>query len=67
MLIEIVSEVLGNETIKECAENILLEVPTIDATAEVISDLPDRLVELCFIRSCQYLSHPSMWRKSEQV
>ena len=47
VLIEVVGEVLGDEAIEKCAENVLLEVPTVDASTEVIGNLPDRLVELC--------------------
>ena len=54
-LIEVVGEVLGDEAIEKCAEYVLLEVPTIDASAEVVGNLPDRLVELCSL----YVGHLS--------
>ena len=47
VLVEVVGEVLRYEAIEQSAEYILLEVPTVDASAKVIGDLPDRLVELC--------------------
>ena len=52
MVVEVVGEVFRDEAIEECAENILLEVPTVDASAEVVGDLPDRLVELCSVVTC---------------
>ena len=45
MLIEVVGEILRDEAIEKCAEYVLLEVPTVHASAEVICDLPDRLVQ----------------------
>ena len=38
--------------ILESAEHVLLKIPTVDASAEVVGDLPDRLVALCSIGSC---------------
>ena len=52
VLVEVVSQVFGDESIEQGAEYILLEVPAVDASAEVIRDLPDRLVELCSICGC---------------
>jgi hypothetical protein len=43
VLIEVVGEVLRDEAIEKCAKNVLLEVPAVDTSAEVICDLPDRL------------------------
>lgn len=52
MVVEVVGEVFGDEAIEESAENVLLEVPTVDASAEVVGDFPDRLVELCSVVTC---------------
>ena len=59
VLVEVVSEVLGDESIEKCAEYVLLEVPTIDASAEVVGDLPDRLVEFCSLNIGHFSIPPS--------
>ena len=56
MLIEVVGEVLGDKAIEKCAEYVLLEVPTIDASTEVVGNLPDCLVQFCSF----YVSHFSV-------
>src|SRR5699024_6627267 len=45
-LIEIGGEILGDEAVKEHPERIALEIPAIDAAAQVVGDPPDRFVQL---------------------
>ena len=58
VLVEVVGEVFGDEAIEKSAENVLFEVPTVDASAEVIGDLPDRLVELGSFDICHEGNFP---------
>ncbi|MPN30072.1 hypothetical protein SDC9_177529 [bioreactor metagenome] len=44
-LVDVVGEVLGDEPVEEHAEHIALEVPTIDASAQIIRYAPDCLVQ----------------------
>ena len=37
----VISEVLADEAVEQAAEHVLLEVPAIDGTADVIGDGPD--------------------------
>jgi hypothetical protein len=57
VLVEVVGEIFGDEAIEKCAEHILLEVPTVDTSAEVVGDLPDRLMELSSLYIC-HISYP---------
>ena len=45
-LVDVVGEVLRDIAIEEHPEHILLEIPAIDAPAQVVRDLPDRPMEL---------------------
>jgi len=44
--VEVRREVLGDEAVEEHAEDVALEVPAVDAAAEVVGYPPDRFVEL---------------------
>ena len=41
LITELIDTVLADETIERGAQHVLLDVPPIDGTAEVIGDIPD--------------------------
>ncbi len=55
-------EVLGDEAIEEHSEHVALEVPTVDAAAQIVGDAPDRLVEF---GSLLFLGH-RRWASNER-
>ena len=63
-LVEVGGEVLGDEPVEEHAEHVGLEVPAVDAAAQVVGDPPDGLVQLCALGFLALLTtrcgiHPS--------
>ena len=46
LLVEVGGEVLGDEAVEQHAEHVGLEVPAVDAAAQVVGDAPDGLVQL---------------------
>ena len=61
LLVEVGGQVLGDEAVEEHPEHVGLEVPAVDAAAQVVGDPPDGLVELCALGSpwwcwsCEFL------------
>ena len=46
LLGEVLAQVLADEAVEQHAEHVLLEVPAVDASAQVLGDGPDGLVQL---------------------
>lgn len=46
LLVQVGRQVLTDEPVAEHPEDIALEIPAVDAAAEVVHDPPDRLVKL---------------------
>ena len=56
-LVDIGGQVLRDEPVEQHAQHIALEVPAIDAAAQVVRDAPDGLVQLCTFGFLRRLSH----------
>lgn len=58
--VDIVGNVLGDEAVEECAEDVGLEIPAVDSTTQLVGDSPDGFVQFglfgcCCHGSCCYL------------
>ena len=55
LLVQVRGQVLRDEAVEEHPEHVGLEVPTVDAAAQIVRDPPDRLVQLrpfCLLANC---------------
>ena len=50
LLVEVRRQVLGDEAVEQHAEHVALEVPAVDAAAQIVGDAPDGLVQLGSLR-----------------
>ena len=61
LLVDVVGQVLRDEAVKQHSEHVRLEVPAVNAAAQVVRDPPDGLVDLStlgfFRHRCHVASH----------
>jgi hypothetical protein len=59
---DVVDEVLADEAIEQGAQHVLLEVPTIDGTADVIGNIPDLALQGGALFVACHLENPVLIR-----